>query len=163
MNNITLFFKETNLQLYLLVSFFSVLYLSSFQWLLLPLVFQPVQLQAGCSRQAASIYSVFHTRRASKSSLSRGTFQYIITALKASGHIQTGRCASITDDSEREKNSDRFPQLVLIKITVSSPFNKLHFGVKWNSGTSSTYFTSIFLISAQHWWTVSSKKIFKSL
>lgn len=59
-----------------------------------------------------------------------------MTALKASGHIQTGRCASITADTEiyknKQKNSNKFLIFLSSKIAVPSPFNKLHFGVKWN-------------------------------
>lgn len=73
-----------------------------------------------------------------KKSLVRGRFHWITMTMKATGHIQTGRRASITADNEIKKKKKRNSNKVLIflscKITLPSPFNKLHFGVKWNQG-----------------------------
>lgn len=50
-----------------------------------------------------------------------------VPALKASGHVETGRCASITADVEIKRKLKKYDRGF---ITVTSPFNKLHFGVK---------------------------------
>lgn len=83
------------------------------------------------------------------------------------GHIQTEKGVYQWQVKLREKISIWSAPLILLKMTVQSPINKLHFGVKWNSYTSSCLFHYFLFYlplfcylwwDNSHWWTIISSK-----
>lgn len=89
-----------------------------------PLAGSPLffNLHSSCTR-AACIYSL--------TGFFGGGGRFHLITLKASGHIQTGR--PITADNELKKPTKKLQQ-DFFSFTPPSPFDKLHFGVKWNQG-----------------------------
>lgn len=75
--------------------------------------------------------------------------------LKASGHIQKGRCALIPANNEIKKKERNFNKVLIFlsgKITRPNTFNKLHFGVKLNQGL--IFFVFSYMFASQHLWTM---------